>query len=451
MKSIFSGFLLVILISFSFPDLVLSTNNNHLINQLQVFDNDSTFRYSYLYDDAGHIVLETKFLLQNNMYIRKSLTEWIFDGNKCINQREQMWKNNMWNDSYSIHYNYANDLLITEIDTSFSETTAFPIKKIDYQYKENSLISKKEYSWRNSQWHLSISTDFSYSTEGKPDSAIISTYQSDCLSSQFLFTFQYNSNGQLYSQILKQKNGQVWVNSDLITWYYYSNSYPNQIQTQKNKKWNSETSQWENLQRIDYQYNTVNQITTEVYQNWKNMCWENDIRYDYSYDGNNMLTKKMLSEPIYNDWRSLVSINYSDFISDKATIIQSQYEFWGGNTAELTTSFIPFMFNDNMVTKKARSLQIAYIQFNDSLLSIPTIKPNRVMAYPNPSNGIYYFNSNNNDVKSWTISDLNGKILKNEDRSIRSGVIDIVDFPKGIYILKITTSDISSVQKLFKQ
>jgi len=450
MKYIISSLLLVTLVSFFIPNLVLSTNDNHLITELKVFENDSTFRYLYLYDDAGNIVIESKFFQQDNIWIRKSLTEWIYDGNKCITQRERTWGSSIWNVTYTIDYKYAYDLLISEIHNSYSGTNAVPTKKIEFQYNWNLLWSKKEYSLQNGTWHLSIITDFSYLTDGKSDSISISAYQSDILKSQMLSTFHYNSAGVLDSEIQKQKIGTAWINSDLINWYYNSNS--NQIQTQKNKKWNSDTSLWENVQRIDYQYNDNSQIVSEAYQHWKTMFWENDIRYDYSYDGNNVLLKKTLSKPIYNDWRGMVSINYSDFTSNKANTIQSQYEFWGGNTGELTTSFIPYMFNDNIAIKRARSMQIGYLQFNDTLLSNPLIKNiNPIQAYPNPSNGIFYINSQELGVKFWFVSDLNGRILKKNEQFIQSGIIDLTDLPKGIYVLKVVTSETQLFQKLIKQ
>ncbi len=164
------------------------------------------------------------------------------------------------------------------------------------------------------------------------------------------------------------------------------------------------------------------------------------------------MLKKTLSKPIYNDWWGMVSINYSDFTSNKANTIQSQYEFWGGNTGELTTSFIPYMFNDNIAIKRARSMQIGYLQFNDTLLSNPLIKNiNPIQAYPNPSNGIFYINSQELGVKFWFVSDLNGRILKKNEQFIQSGIIDLTDLPRGIYVLKIVTSDTQSFQKLIKQ
>jgi hypothetical protein len=450
MKNIITSFLLVTLFSFLTPDLVLSSNDNQLITQIKVVENDSTFQYLYLYNDDCNLVLEAKLLQQDNNWVRKSLTEWMYAGNKCVTQQEMVWQDNKWNLTYSIDYQYTNNMLISEIHNSYSGTNATPIKKSELQYKGNLLDSKKEYIGQNGQWHLSIITDFSYLSDGKSDSVFISNYQSDALSAQVLSKFHYNNDGILDWLVQKQKIDQVWINSDLTNWYYIPGS--NQILTQKNKKWNSENSVWENEQRIDYQYNDNNQIVSETYQYWKTMFWKNDIRYDYSYDGNKILVKKVLSEPIYDDWRGIVSINYSDFNLNKANTIKSQYEFWGGNTGELTTSFIPFFFNDNIAIKKAESLQIGYLIYDNTLLSNSEIKNiNQIQAYPNPSNGIFYINSYNYEVKSWTVSDLNGRVLKKEDQNIHTGVIDISDFPKGIYLLKIATSDSQPIQKLLKQ
>jgi hypothetical protein len=72
-------------------------------------------------------------------------------------------------------------------------------------------------------------------------------------------------------------------------------------------------------------------------------------------------------------------------------------------------------------------------------------------VYPNPSDGIYYINTQEYGVQSWVIADLDGRTLKNHVQSISSGVIDITDLPKGIYILKVITQTGQFTQKLIKQ
>jgi hypothetical protein len=183
------------------------------------------------------------------------------------------------------------------------------------------------------------------------------------------------------------------------------------------------------------------------------MFWENDSRYDYQYDNNNNLLKKTLSQPIYNDWRGLVSINYSNFTKNCANTIDSQYEFWGGNTGELTTSFIPFMFNNSITVQKGRSLQLSYLPVTDTELFTPVDNNSlqRIPVYPNPSDGIFYINTQKYTINSWTVSDLNGQVLVKQAQSFQSGVIDLTGLPKGIYILRVTTQNQQMIQKLIKE
>jgi hypothetical protein len=220
----------------------------------------------------------------------------------------------------------------------------------------------------------------------------------------------------------------------------------------RSKKWDSDLQKWENTQRTDYAYNNSNQVVTETNQQWKDMFWGTEARYDYRYDENGRLTNKLLSMPIYNEWRTTISINYSDFTSDKANFMDSQYNFWGGTTGELTASYIPYMFNNEMVIQKAKRISISYLPSIDT--GIPTNfnqkSLNLISVYPNPSEGMYYVDIYRYDLKSWTISDLKGQVLKYHLQAPKSGTIDISDLPKGIYILRAMTPTAQFTQRLIK-
>ena len=449
MKHIISTLLLTFCFHTFFFASTHTVTDNQLITQLKVVDNDSAFLYLYVYD-SGNKVLETKFYQPDTtQFIRKSLTEWVYDGTKCIIQRERVWKDNGWSFSYSIDYGYSGDILQSETHSVYSNGVAKAQKQITFEYTQGLLNSKKEYFRLNDLWHLTLKTDFRY-VNNKTDSLIISAYNADTLSSKILSKFNYNTAGSVVSQVQKQLNKTAWMNSDSINWFYYPNS--TLVQTQKNKKWNKSINAWENFQRVDYAYNDNSQVVSESYQHWKTMFWENDIRYNYLYDNNNVLLKRTLSLPIYENWRGIMSVNYSDFTQNKSNTIKSQYEFWGGNTGELTTSFIPFMFNDEIVIKRARSIKLGYAQFNDTLLLNPTAQnSNHVLAYPNPSNGIFYLNYRELGITSWSVSDLNGRTIRKNESTVQSGVLDLTDLPRGIYLLRVTTPDAQSFQKLIKQ
>lgn len=450
MKHLYSTVILIVLLSAFMPNAVMPANDGQLVTEIKVIDNDSSFRYLYLYDNLGNKVVETRYYQQDSTWIRKSLNEWVYSGNNCISQRERSWNGNNWVLMYTIDYDYTNDQLNSEIHNICHNGTPTYSRKIEYQYNLTLLTSKKEYVWDLNNWTLSIENDFSYLPDGKTDSITTTTYLPGAQDNQMRSTFTYNPDGTLQSELLQEKTGQDWVNAELINWFYTGNS--SLISSIRNKKWLPDTSGWENTQRVDYQYNNST-LVSETYQRWKTMFWDNDIRYDYEYDANNLLLKKTLSQPIYNDWRGIISINYSNFKNDKANNIDSRFDFWGGVTGNLTTSFIPFMFNDELSIQKGRSLALSYIPVNDTALYTPVQNSslNMIPVYPNPSVGIFYINTQKYSIDSWNVSDLNGQVLKNQVQSFQSGVIDISDFPNGVYILHVNTHEGQMIQKLIKQ
>lgn len=453
MKNVFLTLFYVVLFVMCLPNRVFSVNNNQLITELTVFDNDSTFRYIYLYDNLGKKVLETKYYQQDNTWLRKSQIEWLYEGNKCVTQYERIWEKNAWLISYSIEYKYVSDQLMTENHKTYTDGIASPVRKISFQYNFSLLSSKSEFFWRNGTWELSQTDGFTHFANGKTETDTTSVYQSgSILKQQHLSTFSYNPDGTVASQMIQQKEtGSDWVNTELINWYYTTAS--NQIQSQRNKHWIAETSIWENSQKIEYVYNANDKLVTETDQRWETMYWENTARYDYIYNSNGLMEKKIFSLPIYRHWQNISTIIYSDFNGNNANLMESQYNFWGGNAGELTNSYIPFLFNNEMTVQKGKRLQIIYSQVNVD--GIQTVKISdsmqQIPVYPNPSVGMFYIDTKQYPVQSWTVSDLNGRLLKTQSQSFNSGVIDITDLPNGIYILRVATNNSQFTQKLIKE
>lgn len=452
MKKIYTSLYFVILFVTCLPIGPLRATENQLVTELSVFDNDSTFRYLYLYDGDGNKVLETKYFKRNSDWVRKSQTEWLYDANKCTMQRERIWTNNDWAITYTIDYEYLNNQLVFELHNVYTNGVASEYRKINFVYVLTHLSSKSEYFWRNGSWILSQVDDYTYLANAKAQNITTSVYQLGVVAKQFQSTFTYNSSGLVLTQLLKEKSGNAdWANSQLINWYYKLGS--SLILSQRSKTWDTLSLKWENLQKVDYLYNTANQLTSETNQHWKLMFWENDFRYNYEYDIDAKQVKKILALPIYHQWRATISINYSNFTLEKANLMESEFNFWGGNTGELTSSYIPFMFNNEVAIKKAQKIEISYIPITD--MNVPTAEYfyplNLIPVYPNPSEGVYYINTQEYKVQSWDVTDLNGRIVQDQIQSNASGVIDLTSLSKGIYILRVKTPDRQLTQKLIKQ
>jgi Zn-dependent metalloprotease/chitodextrinase len=63
----------------------------------------------------------------------------------------------------------------------------------------------------------------------------------------------------------------------------------------------------------------------------------------------------------------------------------------------------------------------------------------QILISPNPSNGIYYISGLAETENYCTITDINGKIIKNKTK-IKGNKIDIIDYSEGVYFVKISNN-----------
>ncbi len=453
MKYIFTKVFVGLLLLMGIMNTDAYSAENLLITEIQVLDADSTFLYGYLYNGSGDKVLETKYYKAGTDWIRKSQKEWVYSGNKCVSHKERVWVNNEWLVNYIIDFDYPNGILTTEVHSSLQNGIMSPFRKVNYDYPQSTIFLKSEFFLRNASWELSEVTSYTKFPNGNVQTLITSSYSLGAIQSSYQSTFTYNSNGNIATQLtqLKEGNG-LWINYQLINWYY-SPSASSLVTSLRTKKWDTGLQQWIHSQRTDYDYNASNQIVYETNQYWKDMFWGVDVRYENEYDGSGRLVNKKLYMPIYNELRSTISIHYSNFTADRANLMESKYNFWGGTTGELTASYIPYLFNSELVIQKAKQLSISYIPSVDTGIStnFNDKSVNWISVYPNPSEGMYYVDIHRYNLNSWTISDLKGQVMKYHTQAPASGIIDITDLPKGVYILKAITADAHLTQRLIKK
>jgi hypothetical protein len=77
--------------------------------------------------------------------------------------------------------------------------------------------------------------------------------------------------------------------------------------------------------------------------------------------------------------------------------------------------------------------------------------------FPNPSDGHYQLEilSNQNDLANLTITDITGRIVNNSVQQINAGLtlinINISESGKGVYFVKVNTSEGLSALKMVKE
>lgn len=447
MKYLKFKLLTLFFICFSFFSLLSAQNTESLVTEVKIYDNDTIYKLKYIYDNEKK-VLETKSYLENELWINLSQTEWYFNDDVCEKQVERIFKTNTWIDNYTIEYQTINNKT-TEIHKSLTNGVLVEIKKIESEKNNNHIITQKDYLKQNNSWVLSIFTE-NVLINNHINTSTTTIYPSPTTTRQFKSSFDYYAVGKLKSQVLQERNNEeTWQNTQMFMWYYLPDT--NLIASQRSKIWDSINGKWENKELSINSYNSDNKLIVETNYFWKSMFWAYDVKYEYLYDEAGSLVSKSLSLPIYNKWRNTTVINYTNTLNSKEQKIESVYGFWGGNAGEYVSTYTPFMFNDELVIQKAKKINVLYTE-NDKTTNFNLDKNNQnfIRVFPNPSDGIFYFDTQKYNVKFWTLYNAQGSIVKEMNTLNHTGVIDITEMPQGIYIIKATTQNELLSQKLYK-
>jgi hypothetical protein len=74
-----------------------------------------------------------------------------------------------------------------------------------------------------------------------------------------------------------------------------------------------------------------------------------------------------------------------------------------------------------------------------------------IRFYPNPTNGIFNLQFINADFRKVIIVNVLGQIISSQEVMLNSSIIDISQFPDGIYYLKVVSDTQETVLKIIKQ
>jgi hypothetical protein len=449
MKNLYTLTFLILFLVVAWPTEMLYSAKQ-LVTEMLVSTADTTFRYTYAYDGLGHKVLESQFYNANSDWVRYKQTELQYAGNLCVKQIERKFENSTWVQRYVIDFTYDNERLISEIHTLFNGYGSAPFKKVTNTYVLSNLTNRKIYAWKVNDWKLAEESVHSYLGDGRLQNAIITVYNSDTISCQYHNDFLYDNNLRLSDQILRQKSqdGLTLNNVESIHWIYSQHSLS--VVSQRNKKWNSDLNSWENSQRIDYEYDASNRLLAETYQSWKLMFWDDAVKYSYEYNEAGSLIKTQVLSPIYKQWRCKRFISYSNFVDLKASLLESKWDFWGGTLNEPVSTYIPFLFNEELTIKNGKRIEITRGVYTGFITATGGQPDHSVSVYPNPSDGVFYIDTHQEQLLRWGVCDLNGRLMKQSTGNTSSNVLDLTELEAGIYFVNVVTNKSSRSLKLIK-
>lgn len=109
------------------------------------------------------------------------------------------------------------------------------------------------------------------------------------------------------------------------------------------------------------------------------------------------------------------------------------------NTASASTLF------DNFIVRASAT---------DTLLGVDQVAAadNTFAVYPNPATSVINVNNKNNSpITKIVLTDLNGRIVKQDAANLSNVQLNIADLAAGVYMMNITSAEGSTTQKIIKQ
>lgn len=410
-----------------------------LVREIVVNKKDSVFRHTFYYDENRNKVMENIYYLDGYTIFPLSRTEWLYEENKCIIQREQIWKNGVWKTIHLINTEYNGVQKKKEAYVQVADGVEKTEKNIVYTYKNGELESILNSRVSKDIPDVTQRVSFIYNEKKQLiQQKIMSGGDITQPDTSLVVRYVYNSNGYLDSVMLMNSIHETNINESL-TLYFYDKANGN-MTSQIQKKWNVQALKWENDTKIEYVYNQDNKLTKEIYAHYTTLFWTTNTMYEQIYDSNGMLLRKIMYKPIYSQWRKIYTIDYSGAENGRPNLMESKYNFWGGEAGQYVENFIPYYFNDEIAIMDADRMQIKYNLETAVTTNIP-YETDRLKIYPNPSNGVFYIGLEGSHVQYWEVYSLNGELVKRNGNEYRTGIVDLTGQPDGLYMIKATTND----------
>ncbi len=418
--------------------------NERKMAEYIVHNNDSVFRHQIIYNSKLEKVLQTKFIKNASQWQALTQMEWNTLDNKHL-QILRKRVGNVWKNDTEIETKFENTQKTEELAWEYvNDAKQLRNKKLWVYNINNNIETYSEYSVLNNTETLSKKTVYAYDVAGNLTHTDEWVYGEKAMRYR---TSYFYENEKLTKTILSSEKT-AYSNEfkdEIVTQYFYTKG-SDKLWSQRTRVY-SDIWGWQNKQMLQYIY-TDEKISEEIFYDWISNAWAEQMRYTISYDSNNNIEKKQLQLPIYKKWRNVINQNYT-WDSNTHLTINSTFDFWGEAPNAPACTFVIFDFNGHTETVMANKLEMKF-GLIDEITSAQIEKLNaNIRVYPNPSDAIFYIESKDFIINEWQIKNLSGLTLKSNNTQYTQ-MVDLSEFPSGVYMLVLNVDNHSIVRKLVK-
>jgi hypothetical protein len=230
-----------ILIVFSINMLFASTDK--LVTEILLYQSDSVFRHTYLYDQQKRVLLDTRSFRNGSEWTNTEQTEWIYFENKPEIQIDRKWKGNEWVDNYIIKQKREGNVLVEE-HFSGAATAENLIKTTTKLFENNLLKSLTRRQIVNGNPVLVDSVMYDY-VSAKLLTETHYNYKPGGALSAYMFDYKYNEVGNPVSMQEKvYVNDTLWKTISESEWFYKPGT--TLVSSERFRKCDTVSGVWEN-------------------------------------------------------------------------------------------------------------------------------------------------------------------------------------------------------------
>lgn len=431
---------------------------------------ENSYKHVYTYDSKSNITSKTYFIWQGGSWIKfkkesysyndhNDLTCYLvtqFNGSKWINVTKNTF-------TFDNHYNKLKETYQDGADTQWVNNYQYI-----YEYDANNNRLNETYELGNdSVWTAIAKWNYVYDNRHNrlSEHYLNWDFGSGTFVNAAMFLYQYDSNDNMLQQISQNWENDAWLNS-IKTTNTYSESGKKVIEFVE--RWNTDITNWENRLRTTFVYDSKQNNTSTLTQEFLDDKWTNVTNFTYTYSGKHKIES---IEQIWknNAWLNFQKLTYTYNANGDQTLELSQR--WNSVNKWYNAYYIRNIFDQNFVrtdeTYKSWNIVIDK-EHNDKFAPFitgdsihyyvhsitteqaeasPSVSEHFVI-YPNPSNGTFRVDMENpSALRNLEIYDSTGKLILKQ----QSNQVNIPGSVPGIYYIKLEQNSMQHSRRIIVQ
>lgn len=437
-----------------FPQIYKSTNNSYP-KEINHFYWDVTtiwmadYNYFVNYDNHGNILSQFIVIANTNDTTGRIVNT--YDNEQRLTEAlVQNWNNGNWENTFRNVYTYdnqGNQLVSLGQMWQYPNWVTTYGSKYDYTYNQNNNITEEiTQNWDsgNLSWINNYKDIYTYDANGYLIETISQYW--DINTSIWMSSYKEiytNDAGGVPAEAISQDWDEIsnmWVNEEKfidIVWHDWTGDpYESDLESLTSLEWASGI--WENSYRVNYTYDSFGGYV-EIEEEYFNGNWENAYRYSDMYDAHG-------NELGYTDeyWDNGVwKMSYGDkyiLTYNGIDLVERIYQYWNTGLESFENSW-----------KEEYSNFVTMESVEKNVISLASIN-----LFPNPASEIL-----NLEVKNMAFENLSIEITNVNGQRIYfrqynqagqfENSIDVSDYAKGIYFIKVQNAEETKVKKVVIQ